>query len=94
MSKAAIKTIETAVERDELRAWVRDLEARRELAHRVSGGLEVTLYWHADDNSTSVEIRHAPSEQTLRYIVAPERALEAFYHPFSELPLSRDVEPH
>jgi hypothetical protein len=27
-------------------------QPRRELAHRVSGGLEITLDWWVDDNST------------------------------------------
>ncbi|HEY2371252.1 MAG TPA: hypothetical protein VGH82_01765 [Gaiellaceae bacterium] len=58
----------------------------RELAHRVSGGIEVTLYWSADDDSTSVEIFHASTEQTLHFTVAREHALDAFYHPFAHLP--------
>jgi hypothetical protein len=58
-------------------------EPQRELAHRVSGGIAVTLYWNANDNSTSVEIFHAATEQTLHFAVPHERALDAFYHPFA-----------
>jgi hypothetical protein len=59
---------------------------RRELARRVNGGIEVALYWSPEDNSTSVEVREAASPETLHFEVAPARALEAFYHPFAELP--------
>jgi len=61
---------------------------RRELAHRVSGGIEVTLYWSALDNSTSIEVRQPASDETLAYPVAGERALDAFYHPFAHLPIT------
>jgi len=63
---------------------------RRELARRVSGGIEVALYWSPLDNSTTVEVRDARSEETLVFEVAPERALEAFYHPFAQLATSSD----
>lgn len=58
---------------------------RRELAHRVSGGIEVRLYWSPDDGSITVEVWQPESEVTLLLEVAPERALEAFYHPFAQL---------
>jgi hypothetical protein len=61
-------------------------ESRRELARRVSGGLEVTLYWSVDDNSTSVEVCQHASGETVAFAVARERALDAFYHPFAHLP--------
>lgn len=60
---------------------------RRELAHRVSGGIEVTLYWSADDGSTTIEVWHAPAEELIAFPVAPELALDAYYHPFAHLPL-------
>jgi hypothetical protein len=86
------RATETTIERNELQGPVPDAEPRRELAHRVSGGIEITLYWSAEDNSTSVEVWHPASEQTLRFGVALERALDAFYHPFSQLPISVDFE--
>ena len=55
----------------------------RELAHRVSGGIEVTLYWNADDDSTSVEVFQEATVVTLRLSVPRDRALDAFYHPFA-----------
>jgi hypothetical protein len=62
----------------------------RELARRLSGGIEVTLYWSPDDNSTYVEVWQAASEEALRFTVPGERALDAFYHPFSHLTAEGD----
>jgi hypothetical protein len=59
---------------------------RRELAHRVSGGVEITLYWSPPSNSTSIEVWQRDSEELLlAFPVARERALDAFYHPFAHL---------
>ena len=63
--------------------------ARRELAHRVSGGTEVALYWSADDDSTSIEIRQLATGVTLELPVPREHALDAFYHPFAHLLVAR-----
>jgi hypothetical protein len=70
------------------------LDSRRELARRVSGGVEVTLYWEATENGTTVEIWHHATGETLAFAVAPQRALDAFYHPFAHLPtaLAEDSE--
>ena len=61
------------------------LAHRRELARRLSGGIEVTLYWSPDDNTTSVEVSQSATEEALLFNVPRERALDAFYHPFSHL---------
>jgi len=58
----------------------------RELAYRVSGGMEIRLYWNADEDSTSVEVWQPASGELLLLEVPRERALEAFYHPFADLP--------
>jgi hypothetical protein len=60
-------------------------EATRELAHRASGGIEVMLFWHPVDDTTSIELWHAATDETFRFAVPRERALEAFYHPLAEL---------
>ena len=65
---------------------IETLHPRVELARRAGGGIEVTLYWSEHDNSTSIEVWHAASEETLVFGVAAEQALEAFYHPFAHLP--------
>ena len=59
---------------------------RRELARRVTGGLEITLYWDAHDNTTSIEVHQTATAETIAFPVAGGRALDAFYHPFAHLP--------
>ncbi len=61
-------------------------ETRRELARRVSGDVEVTLYWSSRDNTTSVEVRQHASDETFAFPVPRERALDAFHHPFAHIP--------
>lgn len=57
----------------------------RELAHRVGAGIEVTLLWDAAENTTSIELWHVATDQTLRFQVPGELALDAFYHPLVHL---------
>lgn len=59
--------------------------SQRELARRISGGIEVTLYWCHTDNSTSIEVWHPASGARLACLVRGEQALDAFYHPFAHL---------
>jgi hypothetical protein len=66
------------------------VEPRRELARRVSGGIEVALYWSPLDDSTTVEVWDAVFDETIVFGVPPERALEAYYHPFAQLESSFD----
>ena len=61
------------------------INRRRELAHRIGGGLEVTLYWNTGDNSTSIEVHHLASETHMRFVVPADRALDAFYHPLTHV---------
>lgn len=65
-----------------------DLQPPRELARRVSGGIEITLYWSAADNRTTIEVWQPESGETLAFAVPPDRALDAFYHPFAHLTLA------
>jgi hypothetical protein len=58
---------------------------RRELAQRVNGGLQVTLYWYPRDDSVGVEIHQLLSGATISFAVQADRALEAFHHPFALL---------
>jgi hypothetical protein len=69
-----------------------DGTSARELARRVSGTLDVALYWRAHDNATSVVLRHLLSGETIAFAVARDRALDAFYHPFAHLPVTVDLE--
>jgi hypothetical protein len=61
---------------------------RRELAYRVGGGFEVTLYWNAHDDSTGIELRHLASGTTMDFAVPGEEALDAFYHPLAHVTYS------
>ena len=58
---------------------------RRELAFRSSGGLEIALYWNADDNTTEIEVHQTATEETINFPVPPDRALDAFHHPFAHI---------
>ncbi len=59
--------------------------ARRELARRVTGGLEITLYWNARDDSVGIEVYQAATAETIAFPVPADRALDAFNHPFAHL---------
>jgi len=59
--------------------------ARRELAQRSNDGLEITLYWNADNNSTSIDIRHLATDEIMNFPVPADQALDAFHHPFAHL---------
>ena len=62
-----------------------DMDDRRELARRVGGGIEVTLYWSADDDRVTLEVWRPETEELLTVEVPREQALSAFHHPFAYL---------
>ena len=55
----------------------------RELASRASDGISVLLLWHPDDNALTLSVEDARVGDRFQLAVAPERALDAFYHPFA-----------
>ena len=55
----------------------------RELAARESDGINVRLLWHPVDNALTVSVEDARVGHRFRLAVAPERALDVFYHPFA-----------
>jgi hypothetical protein len=55
----------------------------RELAARDSDGIHVLLLWHPDENAVSVSVEDARIGDHFQVEVAPDRALDAFYHPFA-----------
>jgi hypothetical protein len=65
---------------------------RRELAHRKSGGLEITLYWDAEhsSSSTTVEVHQPATKETISIPVAEDQALDAFHHPFAYIGRAND----
>jgi hypothetical protein len=55
----------------------------RELAARESDGINVLLLWHPRENAVTVSVEDARLGDCFRLAVAPERALDAFHHPFA-----------
>ena len=55
----------------------------RELAARESDGIQVLLLWHPDENAVTVSVEDARVGERFELAVAPERALDAFHHPFA-----------
>jgi hypothetical protein len=61
---------------------VRALQTR-ELAVRESDGVHVLLLWHPDENEVTVSVEDARVGDRFQIAVAPDRALDAFYHPYA-----------
>jgi len=55
----------------------------RQLAARESDGLHVLLLWHPDENALTVSVEDARGGDRFQLTVAPDRALDAFYHPYA-----------
>lgn len=55
----------------------------RELAARDSDGVHVSLLWHPAANAVTVSVEDARLGDRLQIAVAPESALDAFYHPYA-----------
>ena len=55
----------------------------RELAARESDGIHVLLLWDPDENAVIVSVEDEPVGDRFQLAVAPDRALDAFYHPFA-----------
>ena len=55
----------------------------RELAQRVSGTEEVLLLWHPAGDRVELSVRNLETGVGFDVEVAPERAIEAFYHPYA-----------
>jgi len=55
----------------------------RELAARDSDGVHVQLLWHPGENAVTVLVEDTRIGDRFQIAVAPDRALDAFYHPFA-----------
>lgn len=58
---------------------------RRELAHRESAGIAVSLFWSPDGKTITIEVIGLRTDEFFALDVAPELALDAFHHPFAYL---------
>ena len=56
---------------------------RRELAHRSSAGVDVTLYWHPTLDELIVSVRD--KRHGAHFEIRPQRylALDVYYHPYA-----------
>jgi hypothetical protein len=55
----------------------------RELAARASDGISVLLLWHPDEDALTIAVEDARVGDRFQLAIAPDRALDAFYHPFA-----------
>jgi hypothetical protein len=56
---------------------------RRELAHRVSNGIEVTLFWGPATGEVIVDVVDHGADYGFELTVPSECALDAFHHPYA-----------
>jgi hypothetical protein len=55
----------------------------RELAHRSTGPVEITLYWDDHGDEVMVELIDRGGGASFKIFVEPDRALDAFHHPYA-----------
>jgi hypothetical protein len=58
----------------------------RELAQRRSGTVEVLLLWHPRKDRVELALRDLSTGDCLHILVAPDNAMDAFYHPYAYAP--------
>jgi 3D (Asp-Asp-Asp) domain-containing protein len=56
---------------------------RRELAHRTSDGIEVTLFWSKATNRVTIAVLDSHSDEGLEFDIDGSAALDAFMHPYA-----------
>jgi hypothetical protein len=59
------------------------LDMRRELAHRASNGIEVTLFWSKPTNRVTVKVFEACVDRGFELEIDGSKALDAFHHPYA-----------
>ena len=55
----------------------------RELAARESDGIHVLLLWNPREDAITVSVEDDRGGDRFQLAVAPDRALDVFYHPFA-----------
>ena len=55
----------------------------RELAHRESDGIAVTLYWHSDTDRLSVIVENRREGDWFELPARATNALDVFEHPYA-----------
>jgi hypothetical protein len=56
---------------------------KRELAHRASDGVSVSLFWESVGDSVLIEVYDERGDDYFELPVPRDRALEAFHHPYA-----------
>ena len=56
---------------------------RRELAHRTSDGIEVTLFWSKATDRVMIAVFDSHTDEGLEFDVERSAALDAFMHPYA-----------
>jgi hypothetical protein len=56
---------------------------RRELAHRASEGIQVSLFWSKPSTQVTIAVLDTRSDQALEFEVDGSDALGAFNHPYA-----------
>jgi len=56
---------------------------RRELAHRSSDGIEVTLFWSKPSSRVTIAVLDSFCDEALEFEVDGGAALDAFNHPYA-----------
>ena len=56
---------------------------RRELAHRSTNGIDVSLLWTKSSNVVTIAVIDSHSAEELEFEVAGRFALDAFNHPYA-----------
>jgi hypothetical protein len=56
---------------------------RRELAHRASNGVSVSLFWDKVGDQLALEVYDETTDEFFTLDVPRDRALDAFHHPYA-----------
>lgn len=59
------------------------ISERRELAHRTSDGIEVSLLWSKASDRITIAVVDTRSDEALEFEVDGGAALDAFNHPYA-----------
>jgi hypothetical protein len=59
------------------------MNVKRELDHRESGGIAVTLLWDEDADRVAIRVVDSDGDQEFELEVAARDALDAFRHPYA-----------
>lgn len=64
----------------------------RELDHRASDGISVTMLWNAETNRVLIRVAEESQGASFEFVVAGPDAADAFHHPYAYAP--RDLQHH